>query len=241
MKPTYKLFFFYWLLLCYSCSRDVTYFSNNTYSAYHLINTYVDTNAPQLTSSFDYGEIFRIDIEFNRDNADFYFSKEFADVSKKKQNEEQLRKFMHLAEENNDILQWEPWYETYGGSSKEQYYYRGGTFYALTKGIKQIKLVSDADFDEKHPAGVSLMDYVTLTTDIYSDLMGVTSLPTDVIYDTRRTKAYNEYTAEELSVVGTWIILRLATFPSLAKKHNITVTITFDDGEVYTDTVEVKF
>ncbi|MBE6199594.1 MAG: DUF5034 domain-containing protein [Rikenellaceae bacterium] len=240
MKLIQKIITFLCLLVCCSCENS-TYLGSDTYKAFHLINAYVDTNAPQLRSSFDIGEIFRIDIEFNSDNADLYYSKEFADVSKKNQSEEQLRKFINLANKNNDILQWEPWYETFGGSQKKQTYHTGGTFYALAKGIRQIEIVSDADFDEKHPAGVSLMDYVTLTIDTYSDLMGATSLPNDVIYDTRQTKAYKEYTAEELSVVGTWWILKLAASPSLSKNHNLTVTITFDDGEVYSDTVEVKF
>ena len=67
--------------------------------------------------------------------------------------------------------------------------------------------------------------------------MGKTSLPADFWQD----KMYSEYTTKELSVVGTWIILKLATLPTLSKTHNLTIAITFDDGEVYTDTAEVNF
>ena len=82
MKLIQKIITLLCLLVCYSCENS-TYFGSDTYKAFHLINAYVDTNAPQLRSSFDIGEIFRIDIEFNSGNADLYYSKEFADVSKK--------------------------------------------------------------------------------------------------------------------------------------------------------------
>lgn len=242
MRLIYKFFILLCLLFCHSC-YDADYYGTAHYQASHWINTYVDTNAPQIIGGIDLGK-YRIDVEFyNKDNnkANRYYSKEFADVSGKNQSEEQLRKFIQLASKNNDILQWEPWYETSGDSRKNQFYYKGGTLYALTKGIKQIELVSDADFDEEHPAGSSLMDYVNLNVDIYGDQMGKTSLPAEVIYGTRREKMYAEYSLKELSVVGTWFILKLTTLPTLSKNHNFTVAITFDDGEVYTDMVEAKF
>ena len=236
MKGVYYLLLLMSMSLYISCNELVEYYGSAKYQAYHLINTYVDTNAPKL-SCYNNGGNLGVEIGFMNEGANFYYSKEFADVSQKNQSEEQLRTFINLAGKNNDSFQWTPWYETFGESRKHQGYYQGGTLYALTKGIIKIDIVSDADYDQKHLAGVSLMDNVKLAADIFGNVMGKTSLPADFWQD----KMYSEYTAKELSVVGTWIILKFATLPTLSKTHNLTIAITFDDGEVYTDTVEVNF
>ena len=65
----------------------------------------------------------------------------------------------------------------------------------------------------------------------------------EIILKTKKgeLKKYNEFTQKELSVVGPIINLSYGNLPTLSKKHNFTLTITFDDGEVFTDMVEVNF
>ncbi len=231
-----KAIIFICLLPCFSCNDNSTYFGTAQYQAYHLINTYVDVDVFELLEASYYG----IYINFATDMSNYYYSKEFADVSQKNQSEEQLRTFVKLAGKNNDSYQWTPWYNTFGLSRNHQGYYKGGTLYALAKGITQIELISEADYDEKHPEGVSLMDNIKMGSEVYGNILDRTNI-SEILSDRYQSKPYPEYTKKELSVIGPELSLQFISQPTLSKKHNFTLTITFDDGEVFTDTVEVNF
>ena len=56
-----------------------------------------------------------------------------------------------------------------------------------------------------------------------------------------KSKNYSLYTKKELSIIGEELCLRFNTHPKNSKKLNFIATITFDDGEVFSDIVEVEF
>lgn len=107
---------------------------------------------------------------------------------------------------------------------------------ALSKGISKIEVTSDQNFNHTHPAGSSLANIVIVDFTSYS-----TSLEYKKCGNMQVSKLLSEITTKELSVVGYNLYFSFNSKPSLNKKHNLTVTITFDDGEEYSDTVEVKF
>ena len=100
--------------------------------------------------------------------------------------------------------------------------------------------MSDADFDKEHPAGVSLMDDVKLISYVYGDIVGK-PISLKQINEAYQIKEYSNYTQQEMSVIGSELDLRFNSWPTLSKVHNFTVTITFDDGEVYSDSVKLEF
>lgn len=107
---------------------------------------------------------------------------------------------------------------------------------ALSKGISKIEVTSDQDFTHTHPAGSSLANIVIVDFTNYT-----TSLENKKAENIQVSKLLSELTTKELSVVGYNLYFCFKSNPTLGKTHNLTVTITFDDGEVYSDTVEVKF
>lgn len=234
MKLIQKLLALLILCLCDSC-YDGDYWDTGEYQAYHLINTYVDVNAPQLNATQE-----GVSISFMTRDANYYYSKEFATVSKKEQSEEQLLRFIELAEKNNDFFTWKEGYYTHGFNINKMNYFSGGSLDAITKGVAKIELVSDADFDKEHPAGVSLMDDVKLISYVYGDIVGK-PISLKQINEAYKIKEYSNYTQQEMLVIGSELDLRFNSWPTLSKVHNFTVTITFDDGEVYSDSVKLEF
>jgi hypothetical protein len=234
MKLIQKLLALLILCLCDSCYEG-DYYGTGEYQAYHLINTYVDVNAPQLNATQE-----GVSISFMTRDANYYYSKEFATVSKKEQSEEQLLRFIELAGKNNDFFTWKEGYYTHGFNINKMNYFRGGSLDAITKGVAKIELVSDADFDKEHPAGVSLMDDVKLISYVYGDIVGK-PISIKQINEAYKIKEYSNYTQQEMSVIGSELDLRFNFWPTLSKVHNFTVTITFDDGEVYSDSVKLEF
>ncbi len=106
-----------------------------------------------------------------------------------------------------------------------------------------IDIVSDSDYDESHVAGTSLAD-ITLfhggtlkpfidsgyaPTGTYTNYSSVESLLTDL-------------TPDQLTLLnpGT-MYLKFVSLPTLSKTHNFTVTMTADDGRVFSDTIEMTF
>ena len=69
MKLIQKLLALLILCLCDSCYEG-DYYGTGEYQAYHLINTYVDVNAPQLNATQE-----GVSISFMTRDANYYYSK----------------------------------------------------------------------------------------------------------------------------------------------------------------------
>ncbi len=114
---------------------------------------------------------------------------------------------------------------------------------ALSRNIAKIEVYSENDYDEEHPANTLLNDIVTATISSFGKLISKKDIQPHTNDSCSKKCDYTEkllkdVTAEDLAVLN-FVSLK---FEKLSKlKQNITVTITFDDGEVFTDTVEVNF
>ncbi len=105
-----------------------------------------------------------------------------------------------------------------------------------------IDVVSDSDYDESHVAGTSLAD-ITLfyggtlkpfidsgyaPTGRHTNYSSVESLLTDL-------------TPDQLTLLHSLMYLKFVSLPTLSKTHNFTVTMTADDGRIFSDTIEITF
>ena len=54
-------------------------------------------------------------------------------------------------------------------------------------------------------------------------------------------KMCNELTESDLKILGNFVAVEFMKKPTLAKNQKLTITVTDIDGEVYSNTVEVKF
>lgn len=121
--------------------------------------------------------------------------------------------------------------------------------------ITSINIVSNAAFDEDHPAGTSLNDifylaHVPMTKHFIENGYGKNGFDFQQVLNTH----LSEVVPEELVLTGrteSWYNIDLSRWewgafdlfikPTLDKHHTFTVTVTFDDGRVLADTVEMTF
>jgi hypothetical protein len=108
-----------------------------------------------------------------------------------------------------------------------------------------INVTSDADYDNDHPAGSSLNDIFTLCGRSNQTYIDGGYIETDECYI---EKNLSEITAEDLifSTSGSHYSvgiagLRLDALPTLSKVHNFTITVTFERGKVFSETIEMVF
>jgi hypothetical protein len=111
-----------------------------------------------------------------------------------------------------------------------------------------IDITSDSPFDEEHPAGVSLGDIVKLSS--YSLKPYIDSGYTYINnYGYHRNyhsfdKYFSELTSDDLMLLGRSAYIGDLEFdgePTLSKTHTFTVTMTADDGRVFTASIEMTF
>jgi hypothetical protein len=116
-----------------------------------------------------------------------------------------------------------------------------------------IDVVSNVDYDAEHPAGTSLNDLFTFNgysakpyidsgyaeDDIHVNEVYVYS---DIV------KPLEEVSSNDLVLLGTGdprrprlCHLAIDTYPTLSKTHTFTVTMTADDGRVFSDSIEMTF
>ena len=224
-----KLFLFFVLLLLNACLGKDQY-ETKGYESKHLIDVYYSTDDIRVSSG---GGAIRIIAE-NFDNA--CFSKEFAEFVNIAQNENRQNQFLDLASRNNDNYEWNVSFLSLVNSPVKQEDVACNR--ALAKGIAKIELESSADFDADHPAGTSLMDIASLEICSFGKVLGDGS---NAGYILALRKPYSSYSREELAVVGYYFYLTFDKAPKHTATHNLTLTITFDDGSEFSDTVEVKF
>ena len=122
--------------------------------------------------------------------------------------------------------------------------------------VVSIDLVSDADFDERRPAGASLNNIVEFSA--FAVKSWIDNGYTNEGLDHKSTSIYqvctalSEFSAGDFLLIGDadmqWNdramrlgALRLYLDPTLSKSHNFTVTVTMSDGRIFSDTVHMDF
>ncbi|MDR2894509.1 MAG: hypothetical protein LBU97_03505 [Alistipes sp.] len=120
--------------------------------------------------------------------------------------------------------------------------FHGMTTRCLGVDFISVEVVSDAHFDETHPVGESLGNVVMFKSGsckpyIDRGYMGEKYIPIEM--------PVSELEPENLILLGNQFndiaLLEFDREPTLSKMHNITVTMTADDGRVFSDTIEVVF
>lgn len=115
-----------------------------------------------------------------------------------------------------------------------------------------IEIVSDADFDDLHPVGESLGDIVRFssyslrpyvdsgyTLEANANLYGFTvigGLLSEISSNNTLTLLGRPWIGEQAELE-----LWLESDPTLSKTHTFTVTMTADDGRVFSDSIEMIF
>lgn len=114
---------------------------------------------------------------------------------------------------------------------------------AIANTFKSIEIVSDADFDENHPAGSSLSDIVYWR--LASWLPYIQSGYNDdwFVYGAPTKKPLRELVVAELTLLqdSDFFTFIFPNTPTLATQHNFTITMTTVEGEEYAFTVEADF
>lgn len=119
---------------------------------------------------------------------------------------------------------------------------------ALADQYAGIQIVSDADFDENHPAGSSLADIIMCLYGTYWPYIQSNYLDTPDNSHAKSVdvlKRINELTVEDLTLIRTTdkfcFELYILNTPTLATQHNLTITMTTVEGEEYKYIVPVDF
>ena len=164
--------------------------------------------------------------------SNYYYSEEIQILLNKNQSKDNLDTFNKLAEKNNDI-----------GYNYTASYFPGDDFRTtLTKGFTDINITSDRDYDESHPAGTSLNDIFRIAAYSYAKFLnGSDQIATDPDDKTLGAmfKLCSRLEHDDLLLIGSNI--RIEPTHTSNVKHNITVTLTDEEGEVHSATVETDF
>jgi hypothetical protein len=115
----------------------------------------------------------------------------------------------------------------------------------MSTNMVSIDVVSNADFDEQHPAGTSLADIISLYGDTakpyidsgYTEYKGLNYYPI--------RKILSEITPDDLILFGdgrfTSVYLHFDSQPTLSKEHTFTLTVIDDEGTTMSDSIEKTF
>ena len=108
-------------------------------------------------------------------------------------------------------------------------------------------MVSDADWDEEHPAGTLLDDLLRVKfTSIGAFVRGgyhaggadESEWMHDWQYSTRVDKPVSELTPSDMDMMECeYVLLYFMRAPTLEREHTLTVILTTTEGKVYTDSL----
>lgn len=129
-------------------------------------------------------------------------------------------------------------------------YVYGYTYWDITP--ISIDVISDADYDEMHPAGVPLNDIVLFTT--FSPYQFIKNGYTGKEF-VKNKKTLNQYTQDDFKLIfcvgsapiykeldeDNYQCISFTTEPTINKEHTLTVTIKDDYGRTFSDTTTVIF
>ena len=165
----------------------------------------------------------------------FYIDDESRTYSYFSSNSEKKEKYLELCKKNNDISFNKKL--TYAG-----YPHWGGEY--LAESITSIEIISDNDFDDKHPAGTSLADIVKFNAytakpfidsgykgDVYQYNGDEVSVDDTKVW-TKISKKISELELEDLMLLEVeFMSLEFISMPTLKKEHNLTVKLSFENGQ----------
>lgn len=129
-------------------------------------------------------------------------------------------------------------------------YVSGYTYWDITP--VSIDVISNADFDENHPAGARLNDIVLFTT--FSPYPFIKNGYTGKEF-VKNKKTLDQYTQDDFKLIfcvaeapiysyideDNFGCLSFTTEPTVNKEHTLTITIKDDYGRTFSDTTTVKF
>ncbi len=245
-----RLFLFCVIDLCIvSCNSELGIeYPTAKIKSYHLIDIYqpwdyakLETYKNLKTGAKGISVYFLDDIPCNE-----IVSKEYAaewNKSSKQSYNVSTEGFDELAKKNNDEgYEWDVLvvYDLYGETAKSI-----NCNMALERGLKSIDIVSDCDFDKDHQAGESLNDMVKFYGISYSQFLAPDMNKNNVnvkdIGLVNMEKICSELTSFDLQVLYGYFELEFKELPTLAKIHNITVSVTDVYGDIYSDTIKINF
>ncbi|MBO7507900.1 MAG: hypothetical protein J6T67_11025 [Paludibacteraceae bacterium] len=109
---------------------------------------------------------------------------------------------------------------------------------AVAYPVSEISIISDADYNDTHPAGCELIDIAKVNTVSYGNfvLNGYTGKESqeDIF------KPFSEYTQKERSLWWRGAVGIYLPLPTLSRIHNFTVTFSFDGWKSVSSTVHVE-
>lgn len=209
-------------------------------TSYHLIDVYQEWNGVELMVSGDNALL----LLFRENGVESFIVSDqvakFCNMGTNRYNGASTEGFEELAALHGDRgYEWKfgVRYDM-GGKSVDDIF----CHFALARGIKQIDVVSDKDFDAHHPAGKSLNDIVKFIGFSYAQYLApdVNKKGVDVAKISPIEKSCGELTALDLKLIDN-VNLVFTTASTKKQIHNITVIIVDVADEVYSSTIEMEF
>lgn len=105
--------------------------------------------------------------------------------------------------------------------------------------VSGISIVSDADFDESHPAGSDLSDIAILLTHSWGDFV-LNGYPRGDEQLKKIRKKFSEFTHNEKCLWYDGSFQIYFPLPTLSRTHHLTVTLSFEGGKSISSTIEVN-
>ena len=150
--------------------------------------------------------------------------------------------------EANNPLEYEQQAELHGDYfNRWVYEYRGWCIKIFAEQFQSLHVVSDADWDEEHPAGTLLDDLLRVEfTSIGAFVRGgyhaggtdESEWMHDWQYFTRVDKPVSELTPSDMDMMECeYVLLYFMRAPTLEREHTLTVILTTTEGKVYTDSL----
>ncbi len=104
--------------------------------------------------------------------------------------------------------------------------------------ILSIDFVSDADFDETHPAGTSLNDYLLIT---YTNAYEYVSSGYSSEKPREQTKLLSEIESQDLLLLLSSFTLSFIKTPEIEMKHTLTVKVELSDSRILETSMDYFF
>ena len=217
MKRIIKISLLAILLLAQSCDKQTIMMSQSYLLAFENIE-----------------DVYNAEMSYKNDNVLELKIRATGYVSILSYGEDKL-KYLSLCEKFNDL-----------SYNREVRFIKGPHVSFTADIITNIDIISDTDFGLDYPAGTSLRDITIIETySAYPFVLGgyISKTPDDYRIEnwTKINKRLSELEENDLSLLPLGFLdFRFDLIPE-EKNHNLTVTLTLDDGRVLTNTFAMQF